>query len=186
MLGSLSYMAPEQLDNSPSTPSIDVYALAAVAYEFLSGEKARRETNPVTLAHAIATQSPPDLRNARPDAPPAAADLLVRAMARQPADRPRSAGELVGRLRPPGAPRDGFGGAAAGGGGGRRGWADAPSSCRGGAGRCRCCRRTAPPAAGRGPPRGWDAPGARSRQEDHGPPAGALTAGRKRPSRSDR
>jgi len=99
VLGSLSYMAPEQLDNSPSTPSIDVYALAAVAYEVLSGEKARRETNPVTLAHAIATQAPPDLRNAWPDAPPGAADLLVRGMARDAADRPRTAGELVGQLR---------------------------------------------------------------------------------------
>jgi serine/threonine-protein kinase len=99
VLGSLSYMAPEQLDDSPSTPAIDVYALAAVAYEMLSGEKARGETNPMTLAHAISTQSPPNLRNAWPEAPAAAADVLIRAMARDPADRPRSAGELAGRLR---------------------------------------------------------------------------------------
>jgi serine/threonine protein kinase len=99
VLGSLSYMAPEQLDNAPSTPAIDIYALAAVAYEVLSGEKARRETNPVTLAHAIATQAPPNLRNAWAEAPPGAADLLVRGMARDPAERPRTAGELVGRLR---------------------------------------------------------------------------------------
>ena len=184
VLGSLSYMAPEQLDNSPSTPSIDVYALAAVAYEVLSGEKARRETNPVTLAHAIATQSPPDLRNAWPDAPPAAADLLVRAMARQPADRPRSAGELVGRLRSALAPRVTASGAPP-----RAGAAAA------GAGPTRRHRVAAAPAAAavaaglprRQPAEGrraaGDAPGARSRQEDHGPPAGALTAGRKRPSR---
>ncbi len=99
VLGSLSYMAPEQLENARSTPAIDVYALAAVAYEVLSGQKARRETNPVTLAHAIATQAPPNLRTAWPDAPPGAADLLVRAMARDPAERPGSAGELVRRLR---------------------------------------------------------------------------------------
>jgi len=99
VVGSLSYMAPEQLENARSTRAIDVYALAAVAYEVLSGEKARRETNPVTLAHAIATQDPPNLRNAWPDAPPGAADLLVRGMAREPGERPRTAGELVGRLR---------------------------------------------------------------------------------------
>jgi serine/threonine-protein kinase len=99
VLGSLSYMAPEQLEDSPSTPAIDIYALAAVAYEMLSGEKARGETNPMTLAHAISTQSPPNLRNAWPEAPAAAADVLIRAMARDPADRPRSAGELARRLR---------------------------------------------------------------------------------------
>jgi eukaryotic-like serine/threonine-protein kinase len=99
VFGSLSYMAPEQLDATPSTPAIDVYALSAVAYEVLSGEKARRETNPVTLAHAIATQSPPDLRNAWHQAPASAADLLIKGMARDPRERPSSAGELVRRLR---------------------------------------------------------------------------------------
>jgi hypothetical protein len=59
----------------------------------------------VTLAHAIANQPPPNLRDAWPDAPASAADLLVRAMARDPAQRPRSAGELVARLRAALAPR---------------------------------------------------------------------------------
>ncbi len=99
VFGSLSYMAPEQLDASPSTPAIDIYALSAVAYEVLSGKKARRETNALTLAHAIATHPPPDLRNVWHQAPPGAADLLVKGMARHPWERPSSAGELVRRLR---------------------------------------------------------------------------------------
>ncbi|MGI8716056.1 MAG: serine/threonine-protein kinase [Solirubrobacteraceae bacterium] len=106
MVGSLSYMAPEQLEDGPSTPAIDVYALAAVAFEVLSGRKARREANPVALAHAISTRPPPDLREARPGAPPAAAELLIRGMAREPAARPRSAGELIARLRAALAPED--------------------------------------------------------------------------------
>ena len=99
IFGSLSYMAPEQLDAAPSTPAIDVYALSAVAYEVLSGEKAHPETNPVALAHAIATQPPPDLRKAWHQVPPVAADLLAYGMAKDPGDRPSSAGELVRRLR---------------------------------------------------------------------------------------
>ena len=99
IFGSLSYMAPEQLDAAPSTPAIDVYALSAVAYEVLSGEKAHPETNPVALAHAIATQPPPDLRKAWHQVPPVAADLLACGMAKDPGDRPSSAGELVRRLR---------------------------------------------------------------------------------------
>jgi hypothetical protein len=92
-------MAPEQLGGAQSTAAADIYALAAVAFEALSGRKARIEPNPLALAHAIATGPPPDLRQAWPEAPAAAAKLLVRGMSRNPKDRPKSAGELVARLR---------------------------------------------------------------------------------------
>jgi eukaryotic-like serine/threonine-protein kinase len=98
LVGSFSYMAPEQLDGAAPSPAMDVYALAAVAYEMLSGEKARPESNPLALAHAIATQPPPDLRSAWPAAPAAAAALLEHGMSSDPAQRPASAGELVRRL----------------------------------------------------------------------------------------
>ena len=91
-------MAPEQLNDEDATPAIDVYALAAVAYETLSGQRARRQPNPVALAYAIETKPPPDLREAWPQAPRAAADLLIRGMDHDPARRPRSAGELVDEL----------------------------------------------------------------------------------------
>ncbi len=99
VLGTFSYMAPEQLDGARPTAAVDVYALSAVAFEVLSGRKARLESNPVALAHAISTQPPPDLREAWPQAPRAAVELLVRGMSRDPSQRPRSAGELAGRLR---------------------------------------------------------------------------------------
>jgi serine/threonine protein kinase len=99
IVGSLGYMAPEQLREAEATPAIDIYALAAVAYEALTGQKARREPNPVALAYAMDTKPPPDLREVWPQAPAAAAELLERAMDRDPARRPASAGELVGRLR---------------------------------------------------------------------------------------
>jgi serine/threonine protein kinase len=99
ILGSLGYMAPEQMREAEATSAIDIYALAAVAYEALSGQKARREPNPVALAYAMDNKPPPDLREVWPEAPAAAADLLTRAMDRDPARRPRSAGELVARLK---------------------------------------------------------------------------------------
>jgi serine/threonine-protein kinase len=99
VLGTFSYMAPEQLDGARPTAAVDVYALSAVAFEVLSGRKARLESNPVALAHAISTQPPPDLREVWPQAPRAAVELLVRGMSREPSQRPRSAGELAGRLR---------------------------------------------------------------------------------------
>lgn len=99
LIGSLGYMAPEQLEDAAATRAIDVYALAAMAFEVLSGTKARQESNPVALAHAIATKPPPSLRDAWPAAPRAVSDLLSRGMARDPAARPASAGELVADLR---------------------------------------------------------------------------------------
>src|SRR5947209_2100335 len=99
MLGSFRYMAPEQLDEGPVTPAIDIYALSSVAFEALSGQKARQEPNPMALAHAISTSPPPDLRDRWPDAPRGAADVLKRGLALEPSQRPASAGELVRRLR---------------------------------------------------------------------------------------
>jgi hypothetical protein len=99
VLGTFSYMAPEQLEGRSSDPAMDIYALSAVAYEVLTGHKARPEPNPLALAHAISTQPPPDVRGVWPQAPAPAANVLQRGMARDPAQRPRSAGELAARLR---------------------------------------------------------------------------------------
>src|ERR671919_1764839 len=103
-------MAPEQLGGGEPIPSTDVYALALVAYEALTGMRAREGRTPMEVAHRIATSPPPDLRDVMPEASPAAADVLRQAMARDPAERPGSAGELAERLasalgEPPTVPR---------------------------------------------------------------------------------
>jgi eukaryotic-like serine/threonine-protein kinase len=95
VLGTASYMAPEQLTGDTAGPRSDVYALAAVAYEALSGRKARTGKTPVEVAHEVVSGPPPDLGAVWPDAPPAAANALVRGMARDPEDRPASAGLLA-------------------------------------------------------------------------------------------
>jgi serine/threonine-protein kinase len=98
VIGSFSYMAPEQIEGARPRPEMDIYALAAVAYESLSGHRPRPESNPLALAHAITTQPPPDLRNAWSQAPLEVARTLQKGMSKRPAQRPRSAGELVSRL----------------------------------------------------------------------------------------
>ncbi len=98
VLGTPSYMAPEQLEGGRLTRAVDVYALAAVAFELLSGRKARSGRTPVEIAHQVAAQPTPDLRQAWPDAPPAAIAALEQAMARDPRERPASAGRLAGSI----------------------------------------------------------------------------------------
>ena len=98
VLGTPSYMAPEQLEGGPITKAVDIYALGAVAFELLAGRKARQGRTPVEIAHQIASEPAPDIREAWSDAPPAAADVLKRAMARDRDIRPHSAGQLARAL----------------------------------------------------------------------------------------
>ena len=109
VLGTAAYMAPEQLEGGETSPATDTYALAVVAYEALTGERAREGRTPIEIAHRIATGPPPNLRDAMPSASPQAAEILKRAMARDPRERPASSGELATGLaraldEPPTAP----------------------------------------------------------------------------------
>ena len=108
VLGTAAYMAPEQLDGRGAGPPADVYALAAISFEALSGRRPREGGTPLEIAHRIATEGAPDLLDAWPGAPPEAAKALKRGMALDPEDRPASAGEfareLAGALDAAGAP----------------------------------------------------------------------------------
>ena len=99
VMGTAAYMAPEQLEGAEAGPAADVYALAAVAFEALSGRKARDGDTPMAIAHQVANEPAPDLRAAWPGADPGVAAVLERAMARRPEDRHRRAGELATELR---------------------------------------------------------------------------------------
>src|SRR4051812_378732 len=98
VLGTASYMAPERLDGSRGGKEADIYGLATVAYETLTGRKARQGRSAVEVAAMVMSEPPPDLRQHAPDAPEEAARVLERGMARHPEDRPESAGELIHEL----------------------------------------------------------------------------------------
>jgi serine/threonine-protein kinase len=98
VLGSAPYMAPEQLEGRQAGPPADVYALATVCFEALAGQRARPGRTPMEIAHRIATAEPPDVRELAPGLPAEAAAALARGMAREPADRQGSAGELAAQL----------------------------------------------------------------------------------------
>jgi serine/threonine-protein kinase len=98
VLGTAAYMAPERLDGGAGDKAVDIYALAAVAFEMLSGRKAVDGATPLEIARRVATQPPQDLREFVADAPAEAAEVLERGLAKRPEERPESAGDLVREL----------------------------------------------------------------------------------------
>ena len=98
VLGTLGYIAPERLDGEPGGPLADVYSLAAVAFEALSGQRPQRGSTPAEALHRSATDPPPDLRETWPLAPAAAAAVLERGLDPDPDRRPPSAGRLIEEL----------------------------------------------------------------------------------------
>ncbi|MGI8593156.1 MAG: serine/threonine-protein kinase [Solirubrobacteraceae bacterium] len=98
IIGTPAYIAPERLAGEPASAAADIWSLAAVAYEAISGTRARASTNPVELATSARRIPAPDLRTSRPDCPEAAAEALRRGLAPDPSDRPETATELVDEL----------------------------------------------------------------------------------------
>src|SRR4051812_17932555 len=99
VLGTAAYMAPERLDGLAGGPGVDIYAPAAMAFGMLSGRKAIDGSTPLEIARRVATMDPPDLRDVVPDAPEKAAECLKRGLAKEPRERPESAGDLVRELK---------------------------------------------------------------------------------------
>jgi eukaryotic-like serine/threonine-protein kinase len=98
VMGTASYMAPEQLAGHRAGPEADVYSLAVLAWEALSGKRAYEGRTPIEIATRKASEPPPALTEAWPEAPPGAVAVLQRAMGADPASRPRSATALVDEL----------------------------------------------------------------------------------------
>jgi serine/threonine-protein kinase len=95
VLGTPAYMAPEQAEGSELTAQVDVYATGTMLYEMLSGRLpfARGESMMAMLVARI-THDPPPLRDLAPMVPAALADVVMSAIARDPAQRLRSAEEF--------------------------------------------------------------------------------------------
>jgi hypothetical protein len=93
LVGTLRYLAPEQLRGAPATPMSDVHALAAVTYEMLAGAPAYEAASPVALAEAHARGVGPI-----PNVPPALDATVRRALAPDPDARPADAAAFAAEL----------------------------------------------------------------------------------------
>ncbi len=104
VLGTLAYMAPEQSEGREVGPEADLYSLALVLYEALSGVNPVRGPNPAATARRIGARVPP-LRRARRDLPPELTAAIDRALERD-AGRRGSLEELALALAGTSAPSD--------------------------------------------------------------------------------
>lgn len=98
-IGTPAYMAPEQLAGDPAADHrVDIYAVGLLGYELLAGEAPFKASSPQETMAAQLTRAPEPIAKRRPDAPPALAALLTRCLAKNPADRPQTATEIVSLL----------------------------------------------------------------------------------------
>src|SRR5918911_1741165 len=91
VLGTASYISPEQASGAVATPLSDIYALGVVAYQCLSGRRPFEGANPLEIAMRHVREAPPPLPH---DIPPAVRAIVERAMAKDPAARFPSAAAL--------------------------------------------------------------------------------------------
>src|SRR4051794_3424502 len=94
-VGTLDYISPEQIRGEPATKESDVYALAGVLYECLSGVVPYPKDSEAAVLYAHMADPPPRLSEHRPDMPGSIEQVLVQAMAKDASDRYHSAGELM-------------------------------------------------------------------------------------------
>lgn len=95
VVGSPYYIAPEQLRGEEPSPASDLYALAVVFFELLTGFRPFQGIDTRTVLQRIVRDAPPRLRELRPDLPAALDALMERALAKDPARRPVGVVEFV-------------------------------------------------------------------------------------------
>ena len=90
-LGSLHYMAPEQIQGEEVTPATDVYALGCVVHQCLSGRPPFGDRRSMAILWAHISDDPPDPCAARDDLPKDLGWAVASALAKDPARRPPTA-----------------------------------------------------------------------------------------------
>lgn len=100
LVGTLKYMAPEQIAGDPPDARVDLYALGVLLYEMLGGALPYEHKERVALLRAILNDPPVPLMRRAPEVPAALADVVMRAVSKLTIDRFQSAEEFRAALAP--------------------------------------------------------------------------------------
>jgi serine/threonine protein kinase len=87
LMGTPSYMSPEQIEAQPVDGHCDQFSLAVLAYELLTGARPFQADSMATVAHLIVYGPRPSAHAANPSVPPGVDQVLERALSRLPAER---------------------------------------------------------------------------------------------------
>ncbi|MFD6620200.1 protein kinase, partial [Streptomyces albidoflavus] len=99
LLGTVSYLAPEQIEDNVATPGVDVYACGVVLYEMLTGAKPHSGDTPAQVLYKHLHEDVPAPSIAVPGLPTALDKLVATATARDPQARPQDAVDLLAHAR---------------------------------------------------------------------------------------
>jgi hypothetical protein len=99
ILGTLQYMAPEQLEGKDADARTDIFAFGAVLYEMLTGKKAFEGKSQASLVSAIMSSDPPSLSTVAPLAPATLDRILKTCLAKETDDRWQTARDLLRELK---------------------------------------------------------------------------------------
>jgi streptogramin lyase len=98
-LGTVDYVAPEQIEARAIDGRADVYALGCVLYECLTGQRPYPRDSQVAVLYAHLKEAPPRTTASRSGLPPAIDSVIGKAMAKKPEDRYATCGEFVQAAR---------------------------------------------------------------------------------------
>jgi Tol biopolymer transport system component len=99
IVGTLHYMAPEQLRGEPADARSDIFAFGVLVYEMVTGSRAFDASSQAGVIAAILEHEPEPLSTLSPDAPPALDHLVRTCLSKEPDQRWQSAGDLERNLK---------------------------------------------------------------------------------------
>jgi len=99
VIGTAQYLSPEQARGETVDARSDVYATGCVLYELMTGNPPFTGDNPVSVAYQHVREQPRLASEHNPDVPPAVDAIIMKALAKNPANRYQSAGEMRADLQ---------------------------------------------------------------------------------------
>lgn len=98
-VGTLAYMAPEQIQGGEVDARSDIFSFGAVLYEMFTGHMPFRGEHEAAMMYSILNEEPASLLGYRPELPPELDRIIRRALEKDPEDRYQSVADMVSELK---------------------------------------------------------------------------------------